>query len=276
MSISIDNGFQQVLSDKYNKANIAYFLILMTLLHFVCMYTNKNIFAFVSIIICFLQQFISSGYFIITANNETNNKQDIFPHIKDLFAIIKQGLIYSIGAYIVLIIAYFIPACIFIASYLIIIFSIFNPNFHNSYSIFNSNFSNGLFILSLFLILFAILLCFIISYFYVYPILILYANTLKFKDFFNLKEAVKFRQERKVFYWSFFCKSAFVLFLLVIAAYIITIIFFILFREQIYSLPTKTYTVKEYMTNTWLALYCMLINIFIPVYIGQISKIKTE
>ena len=116
-TISVSDTIDAVASNKYNKNNILVVCIISIALFGLSSYaesflkTKENF--WLTIIIPCIMYFFINGYYVITANNEINKKESVFPPISEISDILNKGFVYSIGILLISTVLYFIPFIIF-------------------------------------------------------------------------------------------------------------------------------------------------------------------
>lgn len=256
MAISISNVFKTIASEKYNKKNILLYLIVAVIISVVycCIdQTKSRALAFASIFVGIIFTVFTYGYLVLTVNNEINNKESVFPSLGEIINILKHGIIYTFGSFLITFILYLIPIIIIYFGFLIAFIGVIGGSYSFIYV--------GIAVTFASLILMAVL-----SYFYLYPLVMRYLSTFGFKDFFNFKQAIAFRRERKGIYRAFFWKMVLLCLLLGLISGIIGFIISILLRI----------TVTNIISLIIGCIVMMLYNIFIPNLMGQVISQKNE
>lgn len=256
MAISILDVFKTVASEKYKKTNVALYLIIAIAVSLALsfnIHTQSKPLALASIILGLVFYVFVFGYFALSANNEINKKETVFPSPGEMINILKYGVLYSLGTALISIILYLIPITVLYIGAMLIILGAIGA-------------AEGLIFFGYIFFIVSLIIMALLGYYYLYPILIRFLVTFNFKDFFNFKQAIAFRRERKGIYISFFWKSFIINFMLGCIASVIAYILAILFHVSD----------KNIIQMIVSGISLTLSAVFIPNLIGQIVNTKNE
>lgn len=260
MTISIRESFKSVSSERYQKPNIyAFATILIIISAIMLMFPTegefpKILFGIAYMVISLAFYIIQSGYYAIASNKEICQEQDVFPSVNSIDKIFIEGSKFLIGTFGLWIAAYIIPAIIiFISAFLFMA----APG------------EKSFFLYGIILILFALIITFIISYFWVIPLVLCYFRTLNLKDLFNVQQASEFRNAIKQDYFTFVYK----IFIMSCILYLISIVFMVLIFIAFHSYFTSMN--KQLMQDNISIIstaFAILYTIYVPSLIGQTVK----
>lgn len=257
MAITLNTMFKAIYSNKYDKKNIAVFVILMIAVSAVYIAMPAN--SFTTSIACLsafiLLTFIQSGYYAITSHNEIIQKEQVFPATTDFIHIIKHGIKYFIGITAILIIGLTIPT-------IIMLLGIFGMTLGTYVMPVLSP------ILGILIFIVGIASIFVVSYYFIIPLNVLFFQTLELKSLFDFEKAKVFRTLKKKNYKSYFFKLLLLGFLIYIIGGIIAVIFTVCGQDYLSTLPKEVAKENIQIVSSISAL--ILQSILMPNLHGQI------
>lgn len=222
MTISIREAFRNAATERYNKENILYFLLIIAILTIGSVLPtdgikDKLMLFYVSAIVWLLtivSSIFLSGYNAMACNNEANNRDNVIPALSEIKEILINGCKYFLGNLALTILAAIIPMIIFIIGTIMGIVGIkLLP----------------LMAIGIITLIAGFIILILISYKYVFPLHLNYYKSLKLEDIFNLKQAIELRKQHKE-YGSLFWKTILVFVLIVGIFLLFSICYYIVYK----------------------------------------------
>ena len=228
MSISLEKAFNEILSDKFNKVNIAVFTFITAVLGSVQLIFQQQLQNrsnapeyFQAVLICLIASLcgavISAGYGALAANRGASGSSDVFPPVSELGSIIQTGIKSFLGC-LILAVMIVVPFFIVIA---------FSAGFFTALS----GASRVLGVILLFCLAsagFIVWLFFCLIKFFI-PLYLMFADTLNFSAFFAFNKIKDFLDARKGFYFKYIINAVFIPICFAIAFSIVMFIISIFF-----------------------------------------------
>ena len=252
MSINLGEVFT-TFSTKYSKENILNYIALLFVLCVAVSFCDFNspfgmlIFGLAYILI----STIYIGYYAVTSYNEANNIKNAFPPISEIGNILKEGIKYSAGMFLISFIVYLIP----IATIIFVLIG---------------SLKNGIVSLTLpssiltFIVAFIIML--LLGYFVILRLQIIYLTTLNFNDFFAFNKLPEFKKQKGNQFLIFF------LFTILVNMAINAIVSSLSIVTVIAGTISKTINIEIYTKILSIFVTFSLYNLLIPNLNGQIAK----
>lgn len=264
MYVTLNKTIKEVNSTRYNKNEVMAFVILIVGLTAVYMLTPiVNISGAIVCISSFLLlSLIQSGYYALASNNEINQKDAVFPATSDFMEIMKTGIKYFFGMFGLIFISFILPTIVILGGLFL------------SYFFATEKTSFELVLTGIILMILGMVAYFIIAYMFIIPLNVLFLQSLKFKDLFDIQKANEKRLENKKLYNSYFSRIILVALICYIIGGVIAVIFTICAQDFLSKLPTEIAKENIQIVSSIAALIFQ--TLWLPNLHGQFMNYKEE